>query len=522
MHKIISFLSILLSIMVTGCNGPESQQQPPNVIFILADDMGYGDVSAYNENSKINTKNLDKLAEEGMIFTDAHTSSAVCSPTRYGILTGRYNFRSPMKSGVLNGLSDGLIELERTTVASMLQQQGYHTGYIGKWHLGWNWAYKEGTEGKEKHSFDDIDYSKPISHSPNDLGFDYAYGHIASLDMAPYVYVKDEYVTEPPDRITVDTGFQSFWRKGPTGADFVHEEVTPNFFEKAMEYIAERADKKQPFFLYLPLPSPHTPILPVGEWKGKSGLNPYGDFVLMIDDYVGQIAKLLDEKGIKDNTMLIFTCDNGCSPRANYEELGDKGHDPSYIFRGHKADIFEGGHRVPFIVRWPDVIPPGGVSDKTICMVDLMATLAEITGYQVADNEAEDSFSFLSSLKEDTEENIERAPVIHHSINGSFAIRKGDWKLLLCPGSGGWSYPTPREAAKMDTLPPVQLYHLGNDPSETINLQSKYPDKVAELKDDLIRLYLEGRSSDGPMVDNDPPMRSSWEEPWFIKEMEDQ
>lgn len=375
---------------------------PPNVIFILADDMGYGDVSAFNQESKIHTENLDQLAKDGMIFTDAHTTSAVCTPTRYSILTGRYNFRSRLKSGVLWGMSEGLISEERTTVASMLKAQGYNTAFIGKWHLGWDWELIDPSEHGQKgwdRNYDNIDFSQPISHSPNDLGFEYAYGHIASLDIPPYVYVENELPTSIPNKHTIDTGKYTWWRDGLTGDDFVHEDVTPNFFRRAMAYIEDHSKKEEPYFLYLPLPSPHTPILPTKEWLGKSGLNPYGDFVLMIDDYIGQLVSTIESTGQANNTLIIFTSDNGCSPEADFDALGEKGHDPSYIFRGHKADIYEGGHRVPFIVKWPEIVKSGTTCSQTISTVDLMATMAEISGYNLHDDEAVDSYNLMPLLR---------------------------------------------------------------------------------------------------------------------------
>ena len=501
-------LLIAVSIaLLAGCNKKGVQETPysPNIIYILADDMGYGDVACYNENSKIETPNLDKLAAEGIQFTDAHTSSSVCTPTRYGIVTGRYNWRSRLKRSVLSGYSKALIPNYRTTVASMLQAQGYNTAFIGKWHLGWDWALKDSTKNNlSRENLENIDFSKPIKNGPKELGFEYSYGHSGSLDMAPYVYVEDGMPTEVPDTTTVNNGEYSWWREGPTADDFIHEEVTPNFFRKSFEYIKEKSKNETPFFIYLALPSPHTPILPTKEWQEKSGLNPYGDFVMMIDDYIGQLEKVIKEAGIEKNTLVIFTCDNGCSPEANFEVLEQKGHDPSYIFRGHKADIFEGGHRIPFIAKWPDIIKPGIVSDEIICTTDLMATCADIVGYPLADDEGEDSYSLLPLFEQTKLNKPLREATVHHSINGSFAIRKGDWKLIMCPGSGGWSYPRPnRDQEVIDTLPPIQLYNLKDDIGETNNLIAAYPEKAAELKADLKKIILNGRSTSGATQENE-------------------
>lgn len=471
----------------------KSEQSAPNIIYILADDLGYGDVRSFNADSKINTPNLDELAAEGMIFTDAHTSSSVCTPTRYGILTGRYNWRSTLKKGVLWGYSEALIPQERETVASLLKKSGYTTAFIGKWHLGWNW-------GKDEN--DKVDFALPVEKGPNSLGFDYSYGHAASLDIPPYVYVENGQATAIPVNTTENTGKKEFWRKGLTSPDFVHEEVTQHFFDKAISYIEDKAKDKTPFFLYLPLPSPHTPILPSDNWKGKSGLNTYADFVMMIDDYVGSLLKQVKASGIEENTMIVFVSDNGCSPMANFDELLEKGHNPSSIFRGHKADIFEGGHRVPFIVKWPEMIERGSVSNKTICTTDFMATCASITNQTLNDNTAEDSFSMLPLFQDPESKAYERNAVVHHSVKGSFAIREGAWKLILCPDSGGWSYPIPG-VDSVDDLPKFQLYNLEKDPKEADNLVDQYPDVVESLKNSLILNINNGRSTLGSIQRND-------------------
>lgn len=493
-------LCFLLSFYATAQN-----DQHPHIIYILADDLGYGDVGAFNPDSKISTPHLDQLAAEGMMFTDAHTSSAVCTPTRYGILTGRYNWRSTLKEGVLWGESEALIPKDRTTVASMLQRAGYHTAFIGKWHLGWNFARKKNG---------DIDFTQAVSHTPNDLGFDFAYGHNGSLDMPPYVYVENGMPTAVPVDSTQNTDFQGFWRKGLTAPDFVHEDVTPHFFNKAQNYVKERSKAEQPFFLYLALPSPHTPILPTKKWQGQSNLNPYGDFVMMVDDYIGKLMQTVKTQGIEQNTLIIFTSDNGCSPRAKYDELLAQGHDPSYHFRGHKADIFEGGHHVPFIAKWPSVISPSSTSDEVICTTDLLASCAEIVDYKLKDNEGEDSYSILPILIGDNFNSPLREATVHHSINGSFAIRQGDWKLIMCPGSGGWSDPLP-DSDEAKNLPKLQLYNLTEDISETKNLASANPDKVEELKKLLTRYISQGRSTSGKPQKNDG--EPVWKQLWWMK-----
>ncbi|WP_431125772.1 sulfatase family protein [Flagellimonas flava] len=519
-------LCLFILIIVFSCaekTEPNKTEQKPNIIFVLADDLGYGDITAFNENSKIKTPHLDMLAQEGMRFTDAHTSSAVCTPTRYGILTGRYNWRSELKQGVLIGASKALIPNTRTTVASVLKQSGYNTAFIGKWHLGWDWALKdpnqEPTTGWQDTTFVNIDYTKPVTNTPNDLGFDYAYGHSGSLDMAPYVYVENGMATQVPDSSTVNTGKYSWWRKGPTSKDFIHDDVTPNFFRRGIKYVKEQSNKEKPFFLYLALPSPHTPILPTEEWQGKSGLNPYGDFMMMVDDYMGQLNAAIKEAGVEENTLIVFTSDNGCSPAAKIDEMTEKGHYPSYVYRGHKADIFEGGHRVPYIVKWPAKVQKGSIMDQTICTTDFMATSAAIAGYQLKDNEGEDSYNILPLLTQEAIEGDFREATVHHSINGSFAIRKGDWKLIMCQGSGGWSFPTPNNKDALEDLPKIQLYDLKNDPAEADNLQVSNPEKVEELKTLLTKYIQEGRSTPGLAQQNDGEDKN-WEQLWWMDEVD--
>ncbi len=481
-----------------GCARQEVVCEKPNIIFIFADDMGYGDVSALNEQSKIHTEHIDCLANEGVVFTDAHASSSVSTPSRYSLLTGRYNWRSEMKEGVLNGYSKALIRPERRTMAHVLQEAGYATACIGKWHLGWNWKGIE--DGPEQ-----VDFSQPVSEGPTTRGFDYFYGIAASLDMPPYVYLENDRATAQPDRVTGNSEKFSWWREGPTAPDFDHAQVLPNLIHKATDYIREQAATGQPFFLYLPLPAPHTPILPTEEYQGKSGLNPYGDFVLMVDDMVGKVMETLKETGIRDHTLLVFSTDNGCSPEADFPALAEKGHHPSYIYRGHKADLFDGGHRIPCVVSWPGRIEPHVVS-QTVCLTDFYATFAALVGYRLQDSEGEDSYNLLPLLLETDADEVIREATVHHSIDGDFTIRRGEWKLLLSPSSGGWSFPQPgRDDEVIKTLPAVQLYNMAADPGETQNLCDEHPEIVRELKELMIRYIRNGRSTPGVLRPNDGP-----------------
>lgn len=497
---------LFVLILFGSCTVSEKKEASrPNIVFILADDLGYGDVSCFNENSKIITPFIDQLASEGVMFTDAHTSSSVCTPTRYGILTGRYNWRSTLKSSVLSGYSKALIAPDRTTIGGFLKEQGYKTAYVGKWHLGWDWAIVEEDSISRNNlgAAPNVDFSKPVKNGPNTRGFDYSFGFCGSLDMAPYVWIENDMPTMVPTKYTVDKGKQTWWRNGLTSDDFVHERVLPDVTEKTVDFINKNANGENPFFVYMPLPAPHTPILPTEEFKGKSGLdNIYGDFVIMVDDVVGQVMKALEANGIAENTILVFTSDNGCSPQADYAQLETKGHDPSYVFRGHKADIFEGGHRVPYVVRWPEKVKPGK-SDQLLCTTDLFATVADIIDADVADNMAEDSYSFLPALNLKSDKET-RTSIVHHSINGSFAYRKGDYKVNFCPGSGGWSAPRPN-AKNSKELPAVQLYNLKEDISEVENIQDQNSDLVEQYRSELAKIVKDGRSTKGTPQKNDGP-----------------
>ncbi len=482
-----------------------SAAEKPNLIFILADDQGVGDVA--HNGGLAPTPHIDQLASEGIRFIDAHTSSSVCTPTRYSILTGRYNWRSPLKKSVLYGLDKPLIPESRMTVASFLKKHGYHTGIVGKWHLGLGWQKlpngetRKATEGPTKGRGWDIDYSKMVTGGPLALGFDESFIIPASLDMFPYVYLKND---KPTQEATVT---KAFFRAGPSGKDFEAVNCLTDFAREARGFIANQVkrDSNQPFFLYLPLTSPHTPIVPSKNWQGKSVLGKYGDFVMETDWVVGEVMAELEKQGIVENTLLIFTTDNGCSPAAGIPDLVKKGHHPSGPWRGHKADIFEGGHRVPFVVRWPAKVKAGGECAQTIVSMDFFRTAAEIidASEAIPDRAAEDSFSFAKALENPTVTEPIRPFTIHHSIAGSFAIRQGDWKLIMCPGSGGWSDPKPKKANNDLTLPPVQLYNLKPDPAESQNLVGEQADKAKAMVNLLIKAIRDGRTTPGSMQKNE-------------------
>ena len=498
MHIRNTFLLALGAFLVPTLDA--KADNTPNVIFVLADDLGIGDLSATNPDCKIKTPHLQKMANEGITFLDAHSPSAVCTPTRYGVLTGRYNWRSRLARGVLSGTSEHLIPADRPTVGHLLRKAGYHTQMIGKWHLGWDWSKDpKGTKN-------DIDFTQPVKNGPNINGFDGYYAHCGSLDMPPYVWVDTGQCRAIPVReegVTREQDPYGWYRKGPISPDFSIPEVLPHLFDKAVSHVNNRAaDAKdgKPFFLYLALPAPHTPIVPVPPFKDASGLNPYADFVMQVDHHMGELFTALQNAGIDKNTLVFFTSDNGCSPQANFEVLAEHDHDPSAGYRGHKADIYEGGHRVPFIARWPEGIKAGQTTDAVSCLTDLYATMREVTGQPIEDLGGEDSFSLVPVFN--GESSTGRATLVSHSIGGSFSIRQGDWKLCLSAGSGGWS--APREAdAKKQNLPSMQLFNLKSDRGEQKNLVQENPDKVNELLQQLAGEVKQGRCTPGNPVSND-------------------
>lgn len=500
---IIIFFSFLFSFCTQKKRATQTISKP-NIVVILADDMGYGDVEAFNAQSKIPTPHLNKLAEEGMSFTDAHTNSAVCTPTRYGVLTGRYTWRTRLKHGVLSGYSNHLIDTGRTTVAKMLHRSGYFTGVIGKWHLGVDYPWISGhfPEGGDNLNYcatKEIDYTKRVKNGPNQLGFDYSFIVPGSLDMSPYVFLENGRATAVPDSISPRVNFPAFTRKGEIAPDFVHQHVLDTLTRRAVNYIKYHATGAQPFFLYLTLTGPHKPALPAARFAGKSGYGPYGDMVMQVDWSVGEVIKALKESKVEDNTVVIYTSDNGSYMyriKANLPDHVDSAavqgyhvdrRQANYIWRGTKADIYDGGHRVPFMVRWPTKIVENSKSQKTICLTDIMATLADISGSHLGDNEGPDSFSFLNSLR--GEEQTKRPPVIHHSVNGSFSVRDGKWKLILTNGSGGRQRPVGKPFGE-----PYQLYDMQQDPSETQNVIDGHEAEVKSLTQYLQHIREAGTS----------------------------
>ena len=486
--RVISVLLTMLSFagdLGFAESHESSQLQQPNIVIILADDLGYGDIGAYNVESKIPTPNLDKLASDGVRFTDAHSPAAVCTPTRYSLLTGRYAWRSRLKSGVLWGYSPLLIEPDRQTVASLLRDAGYSTAAIGKWHLGFGDLEPDFFGSANGETTSREQENSALAPGPNEIGFEYFFGIPASLDMKPYVYIENGSPVQPVNGTIVAAsnlrreGGAGFWRRGQIANGFTHTEVLPTISRNAVSYIRQRsvANAENPFFLYFALTAPHTPWLPTEEYQGRSQAGPYGDFVVQVDDIVGRIVSVLADTGDSENTLIMFASDNGAHWLPS--DIQEYGHLANGSFRGQKADIFEGGHRVPFIVKWPARIEGGRTSKQPMTLADVMATISAIVDAPLGEGAAPDSFDISQELFQSDEGiSVAREPLIHHSMDGMFAIRKGEWKLIEGLGSGGFTQPA-REGN--DAVIAYQLYNLQNDPEEANNLAARYPGVVNDL-----------------------------------------
>jgi len=464
--RAMSLIALVLAHSPTEAAEPT---KTPNIVVILADDLGYGDVQRLNpDRGKIKTPHIDKLASQGMTFTDAHSGSSVCTPTRYGLLTGRYAWRTHLQRGVIDNYVEPLIAKDRLTLPGLLKEQGYHTACVGKWHLGFTIAERGKDDGK-KDKLEGAAVGSVTRDGPTTRGFDHYFGfHHARMMKSVFENDRVTRLVEPVD-------------------------VLPLLAKQASAYVADRAQIGKPFFLYLPLSSPHTPIVPSKEWKGRSGLGDYGDFVMETDWAVGEVLAAIEKAGVADNTLVVFTSDNGCSPAAGTAALEKQGHFASAGSRGYKADIWDGGHRVPFVVRWPGTVKPDSRSDRLVCLTDLFATFAEVVGAKVPAAAGEDSVSFFPDLL--GKPGKPRDAVVHHSIEGRFAIREGQWKLCLCAGSGGWS--------KGGGTDSPQLYDMAADPGETKNRAADQTEVVARLTKLLESYVADGRSTPGEKQKND-------------------
>lgn len=495
-------LGLLLALILHAACAVAAER--PNIVIILADDLGYGDPRCYNDQSKIPTLHIDQLASEGLRFTDAHTPSSVCTPTRYGLLTGRYCWRTPLKRSVLWPWDPPLIEATRLTLPAMLKQHGYAAACIGKWHLGWDWPLEDGRfitdefkghtiPAKQREEYGRrVDFQRPTRSGPTTRGFDSYFGDDVP-NFPPYCFIKNDRTVGLP---TVAKPQAMFGHAGPALPGWDLSLVLPTLAQRAAQYIEQQAKTPDaPFFLYLPLTAPHTPIAPSPHFIGKSQAGWYGDYVHEVDWTVGQVLAALDRSGAGKNTLVFFTSDNGSPQRDGANMAGATGsvkkfgHDPSRPWRGMKSDAWEGGHRVPFIARWPERIGAGKTSDEPIILTDLMRTLAGLIGHELPVDAAEDSFDIGPALFGQEDARPVRNHLIHHSGNGMFAIRQGEWKLIQGKGSGGFTrYAPPKDA------PPGQLYNLTSDPAEQDNVYAKHPDIVARLSDLLERCRKQGRT----------------------------
>ena len=501
-------ISTFLDRCRAGAPSKTTGDRLPNIVFILADDLGHGDVSCYNPNSKVQTHNIDKLASQGIRFIDAHSSSTVCTPTRYSLLTGRMAFRTGM-TGVFTGAGGPcLIEKGRLTLPQMLRQKGYVAACFGKWHIGLTFFDKEGKPINENglEGVKRIDYSRSIPDSPIYRGFDHFFGTACcpTTDWL-YAYIDGDRIPIPPKEILDRTGLPKHAysrdnRQGMIASDYNLEEVDLVFLDKSRKFIEEHVKSKsdRPFFLFHSCQAIHLPSFAADPFKGQTKAGPHGDFIFELDSIVGELLKTIDRLGIADNTIVMFSSDNGPETTSVINMRKDYAHDGARPWRGMKRDQWEGGHRIPLIVRWPGKIKPGSMTDQMTSLTDIMATCAAIVGAEMPNNAAEDSYNMMSVLLgQQTNEPI-RKYLVQQTISLALSIRRGRWKYLDHKGSGGNNYNNPslKPYALPDSSPdaPGQLYDLETDPGETRNLYYQHQAIVAELKHQLDKFVKEGRS----------------------------
>lgn len=458
-----------------------AETSPPHVVLIMADDLGYGDVQPLNPDSKVSTPAFNRLAAEGITFTDAHTPSAVCTPTRYGLVTGRYCWRTRLKRGVLNGYGEPLIDADRPTLGSVMAGAGYRTAVVGKWHLGL------GLHGDEQ----SLDLTQPLSHHPGTVGFDHSLVIPASLDFPPYVYFRNGMATEPETVSQPRRPFPPFMRQGPRAKDFDMQGCLDRLTEEAVSVVEQMSGADQPTFLYFPLTAPHKPVLPAERFAGSTELGPYADFLRQVDSVVGRVIGALETAEVLDNTLLIVTSDNGsymyrldANQKDHVEEESIQGYRPEHHaanadWRGTKADVWEAGHRVPFFVRLPEGKHAAARVDRVVGLIDVMATLSDLLGVERAAEAGPDSYSF-APLLEDPAADFQRPPLVCHSAAGMFAVRDGKWKLVAGNGSGGREKPRGSPFSE-----PWMLFDLEQDPGESNNVADAHPEVFARLARDL-------------------------------------
>lgn len=492
---------------------PQAGTSPPNIVVILADDLGYGDVRCNNpERGKIATPHIDRLAAQGMRFTDGHSSSGVCSPSRYTLLTGRYHWRTRLQSGIVGVFGSPLIAPDRLTIAGLAKRRGYQTACVGKWHLGRDWpvdererqalaAPKDGPAAANdslRATWREI-FSRPIPGGPTTRGFDLYFGTDVP-NWPPYCFIENDRTQGLPSEFLPAELLKDHQAsiQGPALPDWKLEAILPALGDRAVQFIQQNAAAKKSFLLYMPLTSPHTPLSVNDAWKGQSGLGPFADLVMETDAVVGRVLEALETSGVADQTLVVFTADNGCAPYIGVKGLEAAGHFPSGPFRGYKADVWEGGHRVPFVIRWPGVVRPGSVCDQLVHHADFMATFADIWAEPLPDNAGEDSFSLMPLLKGGA--TPVRANAVSCSAGGVPGLRSGSWKYIPHHGSGVRAPANEASAA-------IQLYDLATDPGESKNLATEQPERVAAMRDLLEKLIVDGRSRPGPKQSNDVRVR---------------
>jgi len=473
-------------------------QELPNILVLYADDLGYGDLSGQNSDSKIPTPNLDRLAKEGIRFTDGHSSSGICTPSRYALLTGRYHWRD--FHGIVGPLGGSVFQPNQLTLPKMLQEQGYDTACVGKWHLGWDWNAIRKTDNLKSIQPEDFDWTQPVPEGPLDQGFDHYFGDTV-INFPPYAWIENDRVVDIPDTLmdtsTWKTIKEGNWecRPGPMVKGWDPYQVLPTLARKGVEYLQNRKDKQQPFFLYFAFPCPHAPIIPNDDFDGRSQAGPYGDFVVQTDDVVGRLLRALEETGLSDNTLVVFTADNG-PERYAYARDGKFQHWSARPFRGLKRDIYEGGHHVPFLVRWPGVVQPNQTCDSLISQIDLMATIAAIVDYELPADAAHDSYDQLPLLQGQVE--AVRKDHVHNTRAQGYAMRADQW-LLIDAKSGYVSKVDPawmkRYDYPQDDSSAVELYDLSSDPGQKQNVAAEHPKLVEQLKQQLEEIKARGHSA---------------------------
>jgi len=504
----ILLLALVCCCLITCKIGDDMDQSSrPNIIILYADDMGYGDLISQNPDSKIPTPNIDRLIEEGMRFTDGHSSSGICTPSRYALLTGRYHWRD--FHNIVGPMGPSVFKQDQFTLPRMLRQNGYATGCVGKWHLGWDWEAirkKDWTQQDSMELWNRIqkfyppqayDWSLSIPAGPLEQGFDYYYGD-GTINFPPYAWVEnDRVLQEPTVSMTTPEGeaLEGSWeaRPGPALADWDFFDVLPTIAQKASEFVRKQGNSKKPFFLYVPFSSPHAPIIPNEEFRGKSGAGPYGDFVHQTDWCIGEILRALDEIGETKNTIVIFTADNG-PERYAYDRIRNYEHHSAFPFRGLKRDIFEGGHHVPFIVKWPGHVKANSTNDQVIHQVDLLKTLAKITKADLPKGLAHDGYDFSEELMGPSSQNAIRSVTVHNTFEDKYALRAGDWLYINVPD--GAHSRVPEWVDSHFNYSPAQtnvlLFNLIEDIGQRNNLSERMPEKVLEME----RLLVKARSQE--------------------------